>query len=1353
MKRIALVAFLLGLLSLGVSAQSTLTVGIDQTTRAEWNEVINRFQDETGVRVKLHPYPKAGVAQQIVRQGTSRSGKLNLVMVHKEWGPNLLRYLANLSTYEKRFLEEEVSAAYVRGTLAGIWIPFAPDWFLAVLSWPDDPNTAVAFLEAVGKSSRREIKIASPEATIASFRTTKIARSDHNPKIDGSLEVLLGAAQASAGALATDFMAKLPSTARAALSGLAGLYGIPFSSSTSAVTVVLEPLGGRASAASVAALSALGVSRTAIKTSTSLIKVSVPLSLLEVIATQLGGITFIRPPYIPYRLDITGQGVAAIGADAFHAAGITGNGVKVAIIDLGFAGLSQAQARGDVPYSVHQHDLTGTGLTTGHTHGTAVAEILHEIAPDAQLHLIKIADEVDLDLAVTYCLNNGIDVINHSLGWYNTNFYDGTGTIADIAKRAIAGGAMWVNAAGNEAESHWEGTFTDNNFDSFNDQSLAFHTSSGSQMILYMTWNDWPRASSDYDLYLYDPASTLVASSTKHQTGTEEPTESIIATATSSGTYTVRIKGSGSKKIEIHNLYQNLSPTIASSSILAPANVAQVVTVGAIDYRHYTTGPQESYSSQGPTNDGRAKPDLCAPDNVSTGTSPYTSFAGTSGAAPHAAGAAALLLAQEPSLTESALRARLLSQTVAMGSVYVYGKGRLILSLPSPPNQAPTASFTYSPPSPLVGSPVRFDGSTSSDPDGTIVSYNWSFGDGASGTGTIVQHPYASIGTYTVRLTVTDNDGATNTATQQVTVTAAPNQAPVASFTYSPPSPLVGSPVRFDGSTSSDPDGTIVSYNWSFGDGASGTGTIVQHTYASVGTYTARLTVTGNDGATNSTTRQITVGQTMTPLSIQLSLPKGSYQVGDRIVINYTTNREAYVYICDADASGKVSLIFPNFREPNNRLPAGTHSLPGAGYTLWVSEPTGSETLYAFAATSRLPNFPTSFGTTFKILSYNPSSFKNGVRQTMQSQLPPGNWAEDTLGFTVVSTAPASGTLLVSSSPQGASIAIDGVPSGTTPAQFLLSAGTHAVSISHPGYRTTTIQVTVIAGQTTNRHVPLTPLAANQPPVANFTISPSNPSVGQTVFFNASPSYDPDGSIVSYVWNLGDGNSAWGPYVSHTYMAGMTYLVQLTVTDDKGASQAATRSLPVASVIPYYPPPWGGIPGGPPMGGIPGIFVWGTNTWHITVNAGATWTSAHSYKLELRTDGSFENVNQTISGGVAPMGIVPTPTEGGKTLTFKESLSSGSIDYTFTVSSAKSIWMSLKLDIDGDGDLEESPTFIYLRYRMVHPLTAPFVVGLPRGSSGPLVPSMNFRIGHAFTYTSTVRFIWWTTDISTLEGH
>jgi len=139
--------------------------------------------------------------------------------------------------------------------------------------------------------------------------------------------------------------------------------------------------------------------------------------------------------------------------------------------------------------------------------------------------------------------------------------------------------------------------------------------------------------------------------------------------------------------------------------------------------------------------------------------------------------------------------------------------------------------------------------------------------------------------------------------------------------------------------------------------------------------------------------------------------------------------------------------------------------------------------------------------------------------------------------------------------------------------------------------------------------------------------------------------------------------------------------------------------------------------------------------------------------LELRTDGSFQGVNQSTSGGVVPLGVVPTPTDSGKTLVFNGSLQAGSADYTFTVPSSKSVWMSLKLDINGDGMLDESESFVYSRTMMVHPPVSPFVVGLPSGSTGPLVPSMNFRVGRALTYTSSVRFIMWMTDINTLEGH
>ena len=193
----------------------------------------------------------------------------------------------------------------------------------------------------------------------------------------------------------------------------------------------------------------------------------------------------------------------------------------------------------------------------------------------------------------------------------------------------------------------------------------------------------------------------------------------------------------------------------------------------------------------------------------------------------------------------------------------------------------------------------------------------------------------------------------------------------------------------------------------------------------------------------------------------------------------------------------------------------------------------------------------------------------------------------------------------------------------------------------------------------------------------------------------------------------------------------------------------AQQSVPVSGG--WTPPqPVGGPPA---MGNTPGIFVWGTDTWHITVNAGAGWTSPHSYRLELRTDGSFQGVSQAPSGPVVPLGVLPTPTEGGKTLVFEGSIQSGSVDYTFTVSGSKSIWMSLKLDINGDGSLDESQSFVYLRDLMVHPPAVPLVVGLPSGSSGPLVPSMSFRVGRAITYTSSVRFIMWMTDINTLEGH
>jgi PKD repeat protein len=170
-----------------------------------------------------------------------------------------------------------------------------------------------------------------------------------------------------------------------------------------------------------------------------------------------------------------------------------------------------------------------------------------------------------------------------------------------------------------------------------------------------------------------------------------------------------------------------------------------------------------------------------------------------------------------------------------------------------PTNTAPTASFTAT----ARDLTVSVDGSGSTDTGGRVTAHAWNWGDGtAAGSGAAATHTYAAAGTYTVTLTVTDDGGATGTASRQVTVTAPPaNEPPAAAFTVV----TSGTTVAVDGRGSVDTDGSVTSYAWSFGDGGTATGATAPHTYAAAGTYTVTLTVTDDDGATGSTSQQVTV--------------------------------------------------------------------------------------------------------------------------------------------------------------------------------------------------------------------------------------------------------------------------------------------------------------------------------------------------------------------------------------------------------------------------------------------------------------------------------------------------------------
>jgi len=174
-------------------------------------------------------------------------------------------------------------------------------------------------------------------------------------------------------------------------------------------------------------------------------------------------------------------------------------------------------------------------------------------------------------------------------------------------------------------------------------------------------------------------------------------------------------------------------------------------------------------------------------------------------------------------------------------------------------NNAPTASVTASPVNGISPLKVDFDGSASRDPDGSIVSYQWSFGDGSSGSGATVSHTYSAPGSYSATLTVTDDDGASATAAITIAASAAANIAPDAVAASNATTGIAPLAIAFDGRASKDADGTIASYSWSFGDGVNGVGGTISHTYASAGIYMATLTVKDNLGAADSASIQITV--------------------------------------------------------------------------------------------------------------------------------------------------------------------------------------------------------------------------------------------------------------------------------------------------------------------------------------------------------------------------------------------------------------------------------------------------------------------------------------------------------------
>lgn len=252
-----------------------------------------------------------------------------------------------------------------------------------------------------------------------------------------------------------------------------------------------------------------------------------------------------------------------------------------------------------------------------------------------------------------------------------------------------------------------------------------------------------------------------------------------------------------------------------------------------------------------------------------------------------------------------------------------------------PPAGAPTAAFTFSPTSATANAPVLFDASSSQVGSGAsqIVSYNWTFGDGGSGTGKNPSHTFAAGGSYNVTLTVTNDRTLTNSTSQTVSIGAGAN--PTALFVFSPTPVVANVETFFDASGSTPGSGhTIASYTWNFGDGSplsTRSAPLESHTFAAAGTYIVGLTATDEAGQKGTTTQSVVVtapagGVAGAPTANFTSSPT-SPVVGEAVVFDSSSSTVA---------SGRTITNYAwNFGDDtpiingNNRIISHTYARPG----------------------------------------------------------------------------------------------------------------------------------------------------------------------------------------------------------------------------------------------------------------------------------------------------------------------------------------------------------------------------------------------------------------------------------------
>ncbi|MBI1743274.1 DUF4384 domain-containing protein [Candidatus Acetothermia bacterium] len=289
---------------------------------------------------------------------------------------------------------------------------------------------------------------------------------------------------------------------------------------------------------------------------------------------------------------------------------------------------------------------------------------------------------------------------------------------------------------------------------------------------------------------------------------------------------------------------------------------------------------------------------------------------------------------------------------------------------------------------------------------------------------------------------------------------------------------------------------------------------------------------------------------------------------------------------------------------------------------------------------------------------------------------------------------------------------------------------------NNPGAPRVTLRVMDSRGALGEQSQTINVTSVRRGPQACFTVTPGNPLVGQNVLFNAACSSDPDGFIVAYLWDFNNDGifDASGVQVTRSFSAAGTRVVTLRVIDNSGLADSKSQTINIGNPVPVV---------------TRGFVVSPFDLTHIkiSVRGDQSWFTPHKFRITIFTDGTINEIRRDPPSGTAPLGIVPTPT-GGSQLELNENISTGRIDYIigFAPDTTK-IGLDLRLDVDGDGNLEQRSDFVWLTADgsvLKHPLSDPLVLQFPARLFVPfdnnLRVCVTFSLGSDFSVTFCVNW-------------